>query len=36
VNIGDIEVWDPNLGKPVALGDAISVPTIVVIARYFG
>ncbi len=35
VNISDIEVWDPS-GGIVALRDVISVPTIVVIARYFG
>jgi hypothetical protein len=35
VNISDIVVEDPT-GDPVVLGDVISVPTIVVIARYFG
>jgi len=35
VNISDIEVRDPS-GGMVALGNMISVPTIVVIARYFG
>jgi hypothetical protein len=35
VLIGDISVQDPN-GDTVVLGDVITVPTVVVIARYFG
>jgi hypothetical protein len=35
MQIGDIVVEDPT-GRPVVLGDVITVPTIVVIARYFG
>lgn len=35
MQIGDIVVEDPA-GRPVVLGDALTVPTIVVIARYFG
>ena len=35
MQIGDIVVQDPG-GDPIVLGDVISVPTVVVIARYFG
>jgi hypothetical protein len=35
MQIGDIAVEDPA-GGPVVLGHVIAIPTIVVIARYFG
>ncbi len=35
MRIDDIVVEDPA-GNPVVLGDVIEVPTIVVLARYFG
>jgi hypothetical protein len=35
LRIGDVAVEDPE-GEPVVLGDVITVPTIVVISRYFG
>jgi hypothetical protein len=35
MQISDIVVEDPA-GNPVVLGDVISVPTVVVISRYFG
>jgi hypothetical protein len=35
VRIDDISVQDPK-GDAVVLGDVITVPTVVVIARYFG
>jgi hypothetical protein len=35
MQIGDIVVEDPS-GNSVVLGDVISVPTVVVISRYFG
>jgi hypothetical protein len=35
MQISDIVVEDP-VGNPVVLGDVIKVPTIVMLARYFG
>jgi hypothetical protein len=35
MQIGDITVEDPT-GRSVSLGDVITVPTIVVLVRYFG
>jgi hypothetical protein len=35
MHISDITVEDPA-GKSVILGDVITVPTIVVLVRYFG
>lgn len=35
MHIGDITVFEPD-GQPVLLGDVITVPTIVVLVRYFG
>jgi len=35
MQIGDIAVDDPA-GRSVVLGDVVTVPTIVVLVRYFG
>jgi hypothetical protein len=35
MQIGDVTVEEPA-GRSVVLGDVISVPTIVVLVRYFG